>query len=614
MTTRRLSMLVIALFVTAGFAVIPGFAALPTNFADQSVVTGLSQPAGMAFLPDGRMLIIEQKTRNVRLVLAGGSTADTTLNISDVNTSGNERGLLGMAIDPQWPNRPNVYFYFDQTPSIRIYIARYTATGDLSNGASSNLVLGSRYNIITDIPDAASNHNGGTIRFGIDGKLYASLGEDADPCGAQNNTLFKGNILRLDIDSLPAGAGGPPAKSLITPVDNPFVGSANANTKLVFAFGLRNPFRFHVDSLTGNLYIADVGQSTYEEVSESVGGENFGWPNFEGSLVYSGYPGSTGVCPAAGSTLPIATYNRTGFANASIISGPRYRRVCGGLYTFPSDYEGDVFYSEYYQGFLRRLRNTAGVWAAAPLATGQPNANDWATATTNVSDYVIGPDGALYYCKQFTAGIRRIVYTGLQPAGIVPTVTAGAISDSRIDIAWNAPPNGGAVTSYDVECRIPPAAYALRANVLVGTTAFADTGLMASTIYEYRILAKNAAGAWGYSGSAADTTLSTSGVGPAPRPAFLTAFPNPFRSGSGITIRAEAVNGSPLTLRVFDAAGRRIRDLTASATGTVTLGGPVEVTWDGRNDDGRPARPGVYFLRFEGGGRVATHRLVLAGP
>jgi len=612
MMTRRVSTLLAgALLVTAGFAVSSSFAALPTNFADQSVVTGLSQPSGMAFLPDGRMLIIEQKTRNVRLVLAGGSTADTTLVISDVNTSGNERGLLGMAIDPQWPARPNVYFYFDQTPSIKVYIARYTATGDLSNGASSNLTLGSRYNVITDIPDAASNHNGGTLRFGIDGKLYASLGEDADPCGAQNNTLFKGNILRLDIDNLPAGAGGPPAKSLITPVDNPFVGSANANTKLVFAFGLRNPFRFQVDSVTGKLYVADVGQNTYEEVNECVGGENFGWPQYEGNFNYGGY---NGTCPASGAIFPIATYDRTGFASASIISGPRYRRVVGGLYTFPADYEGDVFYSEYYQGFLRRLRNTAGVWAAAPAAAGQPNANDWATATTNVSDYLIGPDGAIYYCKQFTAGIRRIVYTGLQPAGIVTNVTAAAVSASRIDIAWSAPPNGGVVASYDVECRIPPAAFALRANVLAGTTAYADTGLMASTIYEYRILARNAAGAWGYSASASDTTLSTSGVGPSPRPTFLTAFPNPFRSGSGVTIRAEAVNGSPMTLRVFDAAGRRVRDLTSIANGATSLGGPVIVNWDGRNDDGRPARPGVYFLRAEGGGRVATHRLVLAGP
>ncbi|TPW07613.1 MAG: hypothetical protein FD129_2544, partial [bacterium] len=209
----------------------------------------------------------------------------------------------------------------------------------------------------------------------------------------------------------------------------------------------------------------------------------------------------------------------------------------------------------------------------------------------------------------------RIVYTGLQPAGIVPTIMANAASASRIDISWSAPPNGGAVASYDVECRIPPAAFALRANVPSGTTAYPDTGLMASTLYEYRILAKNAAGSWGYSGTASDTTFATSGVGdPAPRPAFLTAFPNPFRSGRGVTIQVEAESGAPLTLQVFDAAGRRIRDLTTQAAGHLVLGGPVIVTWDGRNDNGRPTRPGVYFLRFEGGGRVATHRLVLAGP
>jgi len=596
------------LLVAATIGATTSFAALPTNFSDQSVVTGLDLPSGFTFLPDGRMIIIEQKTFRVRLVLAGGSTADTTLTISDVNGSGNERGLLGVAIDPQWPTDPYIYFYFTQTPTIKCHIVRYTATGDLSNGASSNLTLGSRYSIITDIPDAASNHNGGTLRFGIDGKLYASLGEDADACGAQNNTLLKGNILRLNVDALPAGPGGPPAKSLITPPDNPFVGSANVNAKLVFAFGLRNPFRFQVDSVTGKLFISDVGQNIYEELDQCVGGENFGWPNYEGPNFFSG------SCPATSPVGPIAWYDRSAFASASIICGGRYRRVVGGAFTFPADYEGDVFFSEYYQGFIRRIRETAGVWNPAPGAPGQPDATNWATAITNVSDYAIGPDGALYYCKQFTAGIRRIVYTGLQPAGIAQGITATAVSPSRIDIDWNAPVNGGAVASYDVECRIPPAAFALRANVPSGTTAYADTGLMAATLYEYRVLAKNAAGSWGYSGTASDTTFSTSGVPDVPRPAFLTAFPNPFRGGSGVTIQAEAVNGSPVRLAIFDPAGRRVRDLTVEASTGDVLGGPVSVSWDGRNDDGRPARPGVYFVRFEGGGRTATHRVVLSGP
>src|SRR6185436_20701615 len=100
---------------------------------------------------------------NVRLAPVGSGTSVLIHTIPDVQAAGNEQGLLGIAIDPDWPARPYVYFYFDQTPSIKNYIVMYTASGQLTNPSSSNLTLGSRYNIITDIPDAANNHNGGTL-------------------------------------------------------------------------------------------------------------------------------------------------------------------------------------------------------------------------------------------------------------------------------------------------------------------------------------------------------------------------------------------------------------------------------------------------------------------
>lgn len=384
----------------------PAEAALPLNFADQLVVNNLSAPSSFAFLPDGRMLITEQQSFRVRLVVGG--VADTTLTIPNGNTSGGERGLLGIAIDPDWPARPYVYFYFTQTPTIKCHIVMYTASGALTDPNSSNLTLASPYAIITDIPDAANNHNGGTLRFGPDGMLYASLGEDADPCAAQDSTTFKGNILRIDVSDLPLAGSGPPLKSVITPADNPYVG-VNANAGLVWAFGLRNPFRFHIDPLNGRVFIADVGNGEWEEVSESDGGgENFGWPHYEGPEEKS----VTASCRVQSPyTPPIAFYDRTGFT-AAIISATLYRPMPGGIYNFPAEYHGDYFFAEYYQGFVRRLKETAGTWAPAPVAPGQPNGADWATAIPNVSDYLVGPDGGLYYCKQFSPGqIRRIVYT-----------------------------------------------------------------------------------------------------------------------------------------------------------------------------------------------------------
>jgi glucose/arabinose dehydrogenase len=388
-----------------------GAATLPDGFEDQQIVGSLSQPSSFAFLPDGRIILVEQNTREVHLIADGAGGVNPILTISDVQTSGNERGLLGVAVDPAWPDRPYLYFYFNHT-SGKIYIRMYTASGDLNDPQSHNITLGSLYNILTDIPDAASNHNGGTLRFGPDGMLYASLGDDASSCEAQLTSSLQGVILRLDTAALPGAGSGPPDKSLITPADNPFPGP-DANEQLIFAYGLRNPFRFSVDRMTGKLYIGDVGQSQYEEVDESTGGENFGWPHREGAHDYC----CGGACAGDGGTDPIYEYNRGGFT-ASIIAAGLYRPAAGGgLYDFPAAYDGDFFVHEYYQGWLRRITNDGGTWIVAPAVSGQPSADNWAEDLSNSSDFLVGPDGALYYVKQFgPASLRRIVYTASSSA------------------------------------------------------------------------------------------------------------------------------------------------------------------------------------------------------
>ncbi len=398
-----------ALFGGAGTR--PALAALPADFQDQTVTTGFSQPSGFAFLPDGRILVIEQKTANLRLVVNGALQASPALTVPSVNTSGNERGLLGIAIDPAWPARPYIYVYYDRTPGNVNFVSRFTGSGDLTDGSSAALTFADRYDILTDIPDNASNHNGGTLRFGLDGMLYASLGEDADPCAAQDTTSLKGKILRLDVSGLPAGAGGPPTKASITPAGNPFVGN-NANAGLVYCFGLRNPFRFTIDALTGRLYIGDVGENVWEEADEAYGGENFGWPHREGNAnhVVAACPEPGGVGSQSYAT-PIATYPH-GAGSQSVIGGPLYRPLSGGAYTFPALYDGVVFFAEYYEGFIRAVRKSGGSWGPLAAVPGQPNTTDWATGLTNIGDMQQGPGGAIYYLKQFPGELHRIVYTG----------------------------------------------------------------------------------------------------------------------------------------------------------------------------------------------------------
>ena len=138
----------------------------------------------------------------------------------------------------------------------------FTVTGDLADPASTNLALGTRST--TSSPTSRttpSNHNGGSLRFGIDGKLYLSIGDDASGCAAQDISSSLGCVWRIDVSNLPGAGAGPPAKSTLIPAGNPFAGPTD-NARLVWCHGLRNPFRFHIDSVTGYLYIADVGAGT----------------------------------------------------------------------------------------------------------------------------------------------------------------------------------------------------------------------------------------------------------------------------------------------------------------------------------------------------------------
>jgi len=391
---------------------------VPTGFTDSPVVGSLRFPVGMASLPDGRVLFTEQFTASIRLIVNGTlSPVDPVCTVPDVrNNPGSEQGLLGIAVDPGWPARPYIYVHYDAASSATIHLARFTVAGDLNFTGNGALTIdtATRRDLLVTIPDNASNHNGGTLHFGADGKLYDSLGEDAQRCAAQDTTALQGKILRLDISNVPAGAGGPPAQSVITPADNPFVNRPNANEKLVYALGLRNPFRFTIDT-DGTLFVADVGENTWEEIDRlPAGGLDLGWPLFEGHVAFDVCPGVS----ATGMTGPIYDFQHVSGSYAEI-GGPIYRApACAPSGTnFPSAYNGDYFFSEYYHGFLRRLKGSGNSWAIAPMVPGQTT-TDWGTGFDAVSDWMVGCDAALWYCRQAvgfadnTGEIRRITYTG----------------------------------------------------------------------------------------------------------------------------------------------------------------------------------------------------------
>jgi glucose/arabinose dehydrogenase len=406
---------------------------VPDGFSDHLVIGGLNYPVGMAPLSDGRVFVIEQKSAKIRLLVNGALAAtDPVCVVDQVNPNGNEQGLLGIAVDPGWPANPYVYVHCDETtPPSTIRISRYTVTGDLSftgNGALS-IDPASRRDLINILPDAAVNHNGGTLRFGPDGMLYDSMGEDAQACLAQDDSTLHGVILRLDVTRLPATPGGPPTLDVITPPDNPQIGSGNALTRLIWAFGLRNPFRFRIDAPTGTLYIGDVGEATYEEVDRApAGGLNFGWPYFEAYGVHDA------TCDTSSATTrPIAWYDRTAYVNAAVICAGLYRAPAAASTPFPNGYDGNLFFSDYYIGFLRRYTGSGNNWSLAPPVAGQPNATDWGSGFDAVSDYFVAADGSLWYCRQHyayavnTGQIRRIVAQAGAGGGAPPGPPAVAL-------------------------------------------------------------------------------------------------------------------------------------------------------------------------------------------
>src|SRR5262249_57374891 len=273
---------------------------VPSGFQVASVATGISQPAVIAFAPDGRLFIGDKSSGTIRVV-DGTLQATPLLRLSDFITapayydSYFERGLLGIAFDSSFATNHFVYVYYTickvpgsstcQTAVNRI--VRFTTSGDL-------VVPGSQAILLDDIPNDAGNHNAGWIDVGPDGKLYASVGDGGSVhTKAQDLTNLNGKVLRININGS-------------IPSDNPYVGQAGLRPE-VRAYGFRNPWRCRFQPGTGRLFCADVGESTWEEIDLVAKGLNFGWPTTEGPFTQASFPQFT---------TPLYWYNHNGLRAA----------------------------------------------------------------------------------------------------------------------------------------------------------------------------------------------------------------------------------------------------------------------------------------------------------
>lgn len=444
----------------------------PTGFTDTLVSAGLSTPMSMVFLPDasGRAVIVQQ----AGAIRAWDGAALSTLHtMAEVRCCG-ERGLLGVEIDPDWPSRPYLYVYYTATVGF-VQVARFNLTDP---GSVLTLNPASKLVLIDNMPDNAGNHNGGTLRFAPDKTLYMSVGDDASECQAQDLTILAGKILRIKVDD----SIDPLNRASLAPPDNPFVSSPNDNTKLVWAYGLRNPFRFDIHPSNGNVFLGDVGQNAWEEVSvTNTSGTNFGWPYWEGNVRYR-----IPLCPTdlslPPSVSPIYVYPNPG--GASVIGAAAYRGVDYPVDdSFPPAYDDDFFFMDFYSGFLRVLRYNPS--SGGYDLVGGVDATNWGTGYAFVPDIVEGPDGALYFLTG--TSLRRIAYTAAvpgQPTGLTAALVNGL---DDVELRWVIPSPEVGVDHYEVHRSDVYEAYRggytqVSPDLPVGSSLWVDVGAGAAPL------------------------------------------------------------------------------------------------------------------------------------
>jgi glucose/arabinose dehydrogenase len=271
-------------------------------------MTNLVQPDDASDL----MFVTEQGGSIYSFSANNSQQADVFLDITDrVNRGGNEEGLLGFVFDPDYQENGYFYVYYSAADPSRSVVSRFSLDEEDTDVADPESEV-----IIMEVAQPFSNHNAGQLAFGPDGYLYIGLGDGGsagDPLGnGQNLVTLLGSILRIDVSGLSA-----PGDYEI-PADNPFVGTTGAREE-IWAFGLRNPWRFSFDAETGLLWAGDVGQSSWEEIDIIAKGANYGWNIMEGSHCYSPATG----CDQSGLTLPIVEYDHS--QGCSVTGGYVYR-------------------------------------------------------------------------------------------------------------------------------------------------------------------------------------------------------------------------------------------------------------------------------------------------
>lgn len=389
-------------FLTAACALVLARAAAAgtpiAGYTDTAYVTSLSAPTAIAFLPDGRLVIVE-KGGAVKLFDGASTTGVGTIGVC----TGSEMGLLGVAVDAGFASNGVLYFYRTENDG-----GCGSATGrsnQVVRAVLAGTTLGAPQVLLDGIRTDNGNHDGGGLRLGPDGKLWVGVGDtgagdfgnpgDSTNVYAQDLNSLNGKILRIELDGS-------------VPTSNPFFGQAGRRGE-VYAYGFRNPFRIGFDPVTGALWAGDVGQNTVEEIDHVEAGKNYSWPYCEGTLPNG--------CAQAGDVAPAYTY-----AHGSGAS------VTGGSFAVGGSRYGEYFFGDY---IMDRI------WQASLNPQRTAIAGTPTQIVTNAGgpvDFVFGPDGALYYVAIATGEVRRVGNAGFGPPATTTTTTTMTTSTTTTTV------------------------------------------------------------------------------------------------------------------------------------------------------------------------------------
>ena len=381
---------------------------MPAGFQATTFASNLSNPTAMIFAPDGR-LFINEKSGTIKIVKNGQLLPTPFLQIP-VNTTANERGLLGIALDPDFATNRFIYLYYTRTQSpVKNRLSRFTVSStnpDTVDPASEQI-------LIDDIASDAGNHNGGAIHFGLDGKLYVGIGDGGqNHQNSQSLNTVSGKLLRVNTDGT-------------APADNPFVGTAGARGE-IWAYGLRHPYTFAIHPTSGKIFVNDVGENTWEEINDIQKGANYGWPTCEGN------------CSNSNFINPVHTYNHSQEGGGAIVGGTFYTGN-----QFPSEYQGVYFFGDFVTNIIYTLDPNRG------------NAvTKFATQISGPVDMDVDTDGALYILSNRSGTVTKITST-MSPPTSSPTQIASPTTVVPTNFCLGSCPTTPTVTPTVMNTPIP---------------------------------------------------------------------------------------------------------------------------------------------------------------